>query len=75
MRFSESGIEGVWIHNPSRFPDARGAFEEQFKASIIRKEIRRDFEILQVNQSISNRGVVRGIHWTAGDRGQAKYVS
>jgi dTDP-4-dehydrorhamnose 3,5-epimerase len=75
MRFSKTAIEGVWIHTPLRFPDPRGTFEEQFRSSIISDEIGRDFEVLQVNQSLSNRGVVRGIHWTEGDRGQAKYVS
>jgi dTDP-4-dehydrorhamnose 3,5-epimerase len=75
MRFSETRIEGVWIHNPSRFPDPRGTFEEQFKSSVIRSEIGREFEVLQVNQSMSNRGVVRGIHWTASPKGQAKFVT
>jgi dTDP-4-dehydrorhamnose 3,5-epimerase len=75
MRFSETEIKGVWTHTPIRIPDARGAFEEQFRSSTIQSQVGRDFEVLQVNQSISSRGVVRGIHWTAGDRGQAKYVS
>jgi dTDP-4-dehydrorhamnose 3,5-epimerase len=75
MRFSKTAIEGVWIHNPLRFPDSRGTFEEQFRSSTILDEIGRDFEVMQVNQSMSNKGVVRGIHWTEGDRGQAKYVS
>lgn len=75
MHFTETAIAGVWIHNPVRFPDPRGTFEEQFKASIIRSELGRDFQVLQINQSISNKGVVRGIHWTASPAGQAKYVS
>jgi dTDP-4-dehydrorhamnose 3,5-epimerase len=75
MHFTETEISGVWIHNPVRVPDARGTFEEQFKASAIRSELGRDFQVLQVNQSVSNKGVVRGIHWTAGSVGQAKYLS
>jgi dTDP-4-dehydrorhamnose 3,5-epimerase len=75
MRFSKTAIEGVWIHTPLSFPDSRGSFEEQFRSSIIQSEIGREFEVLQVNQSISSRGVVRGIHWTASPNGQAKYVS
>jgi dTDP-4-dehydrorhamnose 3,5-epimerase len=75
MRFSKTAIEGVWIHNPLRFPDSRGTFEEQFRSSTILDEIGRGFEVMQVNQSMSNKGAVRGIHWTEGDRGQAKYVS
>ena len=75
MHFTETTIAGVWIHNPSRFLDSRGTFEEQFRGSIIQRELGRNFEVLQVNQSVSNRGVVRGIHWTAGSAGQAKYLS
>jgi dTDP-4-dehydrorhamnose 3,5-epimerase len=75
MRFSKTAIEGVWIQRPLRFPDSRGTFEEQFRSSTILDEIGRDFEVMQVNQSMSNKGVVRGIHWTEGDRGQAKFVS
>jgi len=75
MRFSDTDISGVWVHSPLRFHDSRGTFEEQFRASIIHNEIDRDFHVVQVNQSVSNKGVVRGIHWTAGPSGQAKYLS
>jgi dTDP-4-dehydrorhamnose 3,5-epimerase len=75
MDFTETEIFGVWIHSPMRFPDARGTFEEQFKSSKIQSQLGRYFEVLQVNQSVSNRGVVRGIHWTTGPQGQAKYLS
>lgn len=75
MDFTSTTINGVWIHNPSRFPDSRGTFEEQFKFSKISSELGRDFHVLQVNQSVSNKGVVRGIHWTDSPAGQAKYLS
>jgi len=75
MHFTETVIPGVWIHNPVRYPDSRGTFEEQFRESTIQSELGRDFKVLQVNQSLSNKGVVRGIHWTAGPVGQAKYLS
>lgn len=75
MHFTETAIAGVWIRNPVRFPDSRGTFEEQFRGSIIRSELGREFQVLQVNQSVSNKGVVRGIHWTADPTGQAKYIS
>jgi dTDP-4-dehydrorhamnose 3,5-epimerase len=39
------------------------------------KELGFDFEVRQVNQSESQKGVIRGIHWTEGNPGQAKYVS
>jgi dTDP-4-dehydrorhamnose 3,5-epimerase len=75
MPFQEMKIKDAWIHTPTRHSDERGHFEEQFKLSQIESQLGRVFEVKQVNQSVSNRGVIRGIHYTAGIRGQAKYVS
>jgi dTDP-4-dehydrorhamnose 3,5-epimerase len=75
MNFQEMRIKGAWVHTPVRFEDLRGHFQEQFKQSLIQEELGRSFEVLQVNQSLSNKGVIRGIHWTDSERGQAKYVS
>jgi dTDP-4-dehydrorhamnose 3,5-epimerase len=75
MNFLETELAGVWTHSPLRHSDNRGTFEEQFKISKINKELSRGFEVRQVNQSFSEKGVVRGIHWTDSPQGQAKYVS
>lgn len=75
MPFIEMKIHGAWVHTPTRFEDQRGHFEEQFKLSLIESELGRSFSVRQVNQSVSSRGVVRGIHWTDSLEGQAKYVS
>jgi dTDP-4-dehydrorhamnose 3,5-epimerase len=68
-------IKGAWIHTPLRHMDDRGHFEEQFKLSQIESELGRSFSVRQVNQSVSNKGVIRGIHYTDSPEGQAKYVS
>ncbi|AIC46848.1 dTDP-4-dehydrorhamnose 3,5-epimerase-like protein [Rhodoluna lacicola] len=68
-------IKGAWIHTPIRHNDERGHFEEQFKISQIESELGRTFTVKQVNQSVSNKGVIRGIHYTDSPEGQAKYVS
>ncbi|BDS49762.1 DTDP-4-dehydrorhamnose 3,5-epimerase RmlC [Rhodoluna lacicola] len=68
-------IKGAWIHTPMRHNDDRGHFEEQFKLSQIESELGRTFPVKQVNQSVSNKGVIRGIHYTDSPEGQAKYVS
>jgi dTDP-4-dehydrorhamnose 3,5-epimerase len=75
MNFLETEIVGVWTHSPLRHSDSRGTFEEQFKISKINKELNRGFDVKQVNQSFSDKGVIRGIHWTDSPQGQAKYVS
>jgi dTDP-4-dehydrorhamnose 3,5-epimerase len=68
-------IQGAWVHTPIRHVDNRGHFEEQYKLSAIKAELGRTFEVKQVNQSVSAKGVIRGIHLTDSPGGQAKYVS
>jgi len=68
-------IDGAWIYTPTIRPDSRGTFHEVFKMSLIERELGIPFPVLQVNQSLSKKGVVRGIHWTESPEGQAKYVS
>lgn len=75
MPFQEMKIKGAWIHRPKRHQDERGHFEEQFRHSQIELELGRKFPVLQVNQSVSRLGVIRGIHYTQGSVGQAKYIS
>lgn len=75
MPFQEMKIKGAWIHRPLRHKDERGHFEELFKLSQIESELGRSFSVRQVNQSVSNKGVIRGIHYTDSAQGQAKYVS
>jgi dTDP-4-dehydrorhamnose 3,5-epimerase len=75
MPFKEMKIKGAWIHTPIRHNDERGHFEEQFKISQIEAELGLSFIVRQVNQSVSSKGVIRGVHFTASPEGQAKYVS
>lgn len=75
MPFKEMKIKGAWVHTPSRHSDNRGHFEEQFKLSSIAEQLGTKFEVRQANQSVSKKGVIRGIHWTEGPAGQAKYIS
>ncbi len=75
MPFQEMKIKGAWIHTPIRHNDNRGYFEEQFKHSEIESQLGVLFAVKQVNQSVSNRGVIRGIHYTDSPGGQAKYIS
>jgi dTDP-4-dehydrorhamnose 3,5-epimerase len=74
MTFEATNIEGVWVQTPVRHTDGRGTFEEQFKLSLIEGELRRGFTVRQINQSVSSKGVIRGIHFTESLEGQAKYV-
>lgn len=75
MQFTPMTIDGAWVHAPIRHEDNRGHFEEQFKVSALESQLGRTFAVKQVNQSVSAKGVIRGIHFTDSPEGQAKYVS
>lgn len=75
MTFTQMAIAGAWVHTPKVWPDERGTFHEVFKLSAISEQLGRDFTVKQANQSLSSKGVIRGIHWTDSEEGQAKYVS
>ena len=75
MQFTPMAIDGAWVHTPTRHEDSRGHFEEQFKVSAIESQLGRTFSVKQVNQSVSAKGVIRGIHFTDSPEGQAKYIS
>ena len=73
MNFIETEIKGVWIVEPKRFGDARGYFMESFKLEEFRKHIG-DIAFVQDNESMSTRGVLRGLHFQKGEFSQAKLV-
>jgi dTDP-4-dehydrorhamnose 3,5-epimerase len=68
-------IHGAYVFEPVRFTDPRGHFQENFKLSTLADELGVSFNVKQVNQSVSAKGVIRGIHFADNPPGQAKYVS
>ena len=73
MEFKELDIKGVWQIEPKRFGDARGYFCETFKLSEFESHIGK-VEFVQDNESLSTRGVLRGLHFQRGEWSQAKLV-
>ena len=73
MEFKELEINGVWLIEPKRFGDARGYFCETFKLSEFESHIGK-VEFVQDNESLSTRGVLRGLHFQRGEWSQAKLV-
>ena len=73
MNVIDADIEGLKIIEPDVFGDARGWFCEQYNADRYKAAgITADF--VQDNESFSSKGVVRGLHWQAGEHCQAKLV-
>lgn len=73
MEFKELDIKCVWLIEPKRFGDARGYFCETFKLSEFESHIGK-VEFVQDNESLSTRGVLRGLHFQRGEWSQAKLV-
>ena len=73
MNFIEQEIKGVWIIEPRRFGDARGYFMESYKQEEFRKYVG-EVNFVQDNESVSSRGVLRGLHFQKGEWSQAKLV-
>ena len=63
----------MWLIEPKRFGDARGYFCETFKLSEFESHIGK-VEFVQDNESLSTRGVLRGLHFQRGEWSQAKLV-
>ena len=73
MKFTQLSIPGVWLVEPVRFGDARGYFMESFKLEEFRAHVG-DITFVQDNESMSGRGVLRGLHFQKGEFSQAKLV-
>ncbi len=73
MPFHNTDIQGVLIFEPSVFKDSRGYFFESYNEKIF-KEQGITARFVQDNQSSSNYGVVRGLHFQWPPYAQAKLV-
>ena len=74
MKFEELKISGSWLVTASSLEDTRGSFSEWFRQDEIFKETGLDFSVAQANTSTSNRGVLRGLHFSMAIEGQSKWV-
>ena len=75
MEFTELPIKGAWLAESKLHGDSRGNFSEWFKKSEIASNTGLVFEAVQANISTSHKGVLRGIHYSLADVGQAKWVT
>jgi dTDP-4-dehydrorhamnose 3,5-epimerase len=75
MKVTPLAIAGAWILESPVYPDDRGIFREWFKKEVLKEYGVPAFEVRQANTSISKRGVIRGIHYSAEINGQTKLVT
>lgn len=73
MRVFDTEISGLKIIEPDIWRDERGSFVETFNIERYASAgIAADF--VQDNESVSSKGVLRGLHWQAFEYAQAKLV-
>jgi len=74
MNVAETKLRGCFIIEPNVFKDDRGYFFESFNQQTFEKAISQKVNFVQDNQSFSNYGVLRGLHFQKGEHAQAKLV-
>lgn len=74
MKVIPTSIPDLRLLEPSVFRDDRGEFIESFHADQMGKLIGTTHDWVQDNQSISKRGVLRGMHFQQPPHAQAKLV-
>lgn len=73
MEVIETGIKDLIVIKPQVFRDARGYFFESFNKEKFEK-IGINEEFIQDNQSMSSKGIVRGLHFQSPPHAQGKLV-
>jgi dTDP-4-dehydrorhamnose 3,5-epimerase len=68
-------IEHAFVFTPKAHADDRGVFLEWYRHEAIAEAVGFDLTLRQANTSVSQRGVVRGVHYALVPPGQAKYVT
>lgn len=73
MKTEETGIKGLVVITPEVFEDERGCFFESYNKEKFEK-LGLPTEFIQDNQSISNKGVLRGMHFQKPPYAQGKLI-
>ncbi|MFV2109787.1 dTDP-4-dehydrorhamnose 3,5-epimerase family protein [Micromonospora sp. LOL_015] len=76
MEATELAVKGAFVFAPQIFADPRGVFLSPHLGSVFTQTLGYPlFPAAQTSYSVSRRGVVRGLHYTATPPGTAKLVS
>ena len=62
IKVTSCGMEGLYVIEPTVFYDERGYFVETYNQNDFKAE-GLDMVFVQDNQSMSSRGVLRGLHF------------
>ncbi len=75
MLITETHLKGCFIIEPKIFEDERGIFFESYKKNEFAQVTGQNIDFVQHNQSISKRGVLRGLHLQTGEHAQSKLIT
>lgn len=75
LLIAETLLKGCFILEPQIFEDERGLFFESFKKDEFERAIGEKVDFVQYNQSVSKRGVLRGLHLQTGKFEQSKLIT
>ena len=67
-------ISDLFLISPEIFHDARGHFYESWNKDIFNETIGREIDFMQDNQSSSQKGVLRGLHYQINPYPQGKLI-
>lgn len=73
MEFIKTEFEGLWVIKPKVFGDERGYFFESYNETEFKKYLPQ-LNFVQDNQSLSNKGVLRGLHFQVSPFAQGKLI-
>lgn len=74
MQFHATPLKDCFYIAPDVFRDHRGIFLESYRKNKFAEGTGLEIDFVQDNQSVSTRGVLRGLHFQGGDHAQAKLV-
>ena len=74
MKLIKKKLNGVYVFKLSKYSDKRGFFSETYKKSNYEKYLK-NIKFKQDNISLSNYGVVRGLHYQIKPHEQGKLVN
>ena len=74
MIFEKTNIKDCFLIKPKVFQDSRGYFLESFHQQKFEEKTGIKANFVQDNESMSNYGVIRGLHAQKGEYAQAKLI-
>ena len=74
MNFIATKLQDCFIIEPKIISDERGYFMESFNEKTFENGVGQKVHFVQDNQSVSKKGVLRGLHYQCGEYAQAQLV-